>query len=165
MFGSAGAYYVLLAILLFFVASVVYADLRSRRGWGLTLMALALFCYGVFMAYLLAWLRQNPTAGDLAGAFVLAVYFGIYLALTLIVWIGALVEAGVARHWGWFVGLFAATLVPAMFVLALVTLKLGAPVLSAIGSTLYFGLILAPPLIMLAYGIARIARPVPLQMV
>ena len=52
-------------------------------------------------------------------------------------------------------------LVPTLLTLATVTLRLGGPGFSFIS----FVLFLAPDLAMLAYGIARIVRPVPLLVV
>lgn len=106
-------------------------------------------------------MQRHPGTDDLAGALIFAVYFGIYLALTLSFWIGALVEAGVSRHWRWFIGLFAAALIPGLVILAQVTLRLGLPGFNVIG----LGLTFAPVLTMLAYGVARIVLLVPLRSV
>lgn len=153
----------LVLLLLFVVAGVVYVDLRSRRGWGLALLALALCCYGVWLANVAINMQGDPGTDDLAGAVIMAAYLAIYLAFTLIVWIGALVEAGVSRLWWWLGGLVAAAFVPALFILATVTLtlRLGEPGFNDVG----MGLFLVPPVTMLAYGMARIVRPVPARAV
>lgn len=160
MYSIVGSYAMLFVILLLFIAGVVYMDLRSRRGWGLTLLALALSCYGVWLASIFTASQPSPSARDnLAAGLILVVYVAIYLTLATALWVGALVEAGAARHWRWFFGLIAATLLT----LATVTLgpRLGAPGFTLIG----FAPFLVPAITMLAYGIARIVRPFPLPAV
>lgn len=155
----------LFVIALLFLASVVYVDLRSRRGWGLALVSLALASYSVWLVYAVIeiFILSPSGADNLAAAYVIAVYFGIYLALTPVVWLVALVEAGISRQWRWFVGLIMAALIPGLLILAIVKLKFGVgiPGLNFFG----FGLGLIPAFIILAYAIARIVRPVPLRAV
>ncbi len=162
MYNPTGAYPMLAIILLLFLAGVAYVDLRSRRGWGLALVALALASYGIWLANFLLAVQQAPSTGDdLAGAIIFAIYLAIYLAFALVLWIVALVEAGASRQWRWFVGLLVAALVPGLLILAIVKLRFVIPGLNVIG----IGLGLIPVFIILAYGVVRSVRPVTLRAV
>lgn len=155
----------LLVVTLLFLFGVIYMDISSRRGWGLALLALALAGFGGYMTNFFVAMGRSPKGVDLAGGLIFSIYAAIFLALALMLLLVALVEAGSARHWWWLVGLLASALIPALVVLATVGLRLGAYVRGDFAFMEFLSVAFVPALTMLAYGIARIVRPVPLRAV
>jgi hypothetical protein len=152
-------YYVaLLGIPLLLVGGAVRVDRRTRRGFGLALLALVLIGLAVWatVAFEQA-LQRAPSSEEFGIGIVLVVYvlIGGYFALLLC--IGALVEAGSARQWWWLVGLVVAVLLSGLIVLgATPLLNLRALGLGFIeGDTGFALIILVPTMTVLAHGIAR----------
>jgi hypothetical protein len=161
-------YYVaLLGIPLLLVGGAVSLDRRSRRGFGLALLALVLIGLTVWagVAFEQA-LRRAPSSESFGIAIVLVAYFLIGGYLALLLWIGALVEAGSARQRWWLVGLVVAVLVPGLLVLADNLLDLGARGFGFIGGITLVLVLVLPTMTVLAYGIARsiwLPRQAPLR--
>jgi hypothetical protein len=88
---------------LLLIVGAVFVDIRTRRGYGLTLLALAMMGLAIWGEISLIQIEQG--LGNLASL----IWFGIITTagwgLSLILLIGALVEAGTARHGGWGMGL------------------------------------------------------------
>ena len=77
------ASYIVLPLLL--VVGAVWLDLRTRRGYGLALLVVALLAVGIWGAISFEQaLRQAPSSEEFGIGFVLAVYLLIGLAFALL---------------------------------------------------------------------------------
>lgn len=142
------------------VIAAVQADTRSRRGYGIALLAPAPVVSTItFEIYLGA---QPPNHGPGLGlAGLIVIYFVCVYYYGLVLSIGALLEAGRARQWRWVAGLVAAAVAP--FPLALAEVSISSltrrpPLLREYGE--FWLNFLLPALVALFYGIYRTARPV-----
>jgi hypothetical protein len=145
---------------LLLVGGAVGVDRRSRRGFGLALLALVLIGLAVWAAVAFEQaLQRAPPSESFGIGIVLVVYFLIGGYFALVLWIGALVEAGSARHRGWFVALVVAVLVPGLLVVADNVLNLGARGFGIIGGISMALVLFLPTMTVLAYGIARSIWP------
>jgi hypothetical protein len=141
------------------VVAAVRADTRSRRGYGIALLAPAPVVSTIaFEIYLRA---QPPNHGPgLGPAQLVVIYFVCACYYTLVLSIGALVEAGRARQWSWVAGLIAAAVAPTLLLWAEVALAASTrrpPLLPGFGDL--WLIVLPPALVALLYGIYRTARP------
>jgi hypothetical protein len=140
---------------LLLIVGAVVVDIRTRRGYGLTLLALAMIGLATWGASALLHLEQGT--GNLASLF----WFGLIATagwgLSLILVTCALVEAGTARHGRWGMGLVV-TLVGAI-VLAILGPGLSHSLYEQLPGWADTLVALTPvvpiTLIVLAYGISR----------
>ena len=157
---------VVIGLPLLVVGFAVWTDLRTRRGYGLGLLALVL-------AGLIVWvivtsvptldlLETNSAFSSREGfsaGFVFAIYFGIAGYLALILWIGALIEASVARQWWWLAGLVTAALLQVSMLLIDFLLFRATHLLGLIRGIRLALDLLPATVAVLTYSILRIMRP------
>lgn len=141
------------------VIGAVSLDWRTRRGYGIALLAAALLGLTIWLdvAFEQALERAGSEEMGVGIAMVIFIFIGYYCMLVLLV--GALVEAGMAQQWGWVVGLLVAALVPGVNMLENNTLHLSAQKTPISGSVELLSLILLPAFAVLAFGSFRIVRP------
>lgn len=154
-------YVMLLALAtLLLVGGAVWLDLRTRRGYGLALLAVALLALGVWAAIAFERaLQQAPSSESFGVGIVLAVYLLIGLAFALLLWIGALVEASVARQGWWIVALVASAVLPGLLIVFDIALNLGAHGYHYFGGLTEALLLILPTATILAFSVRRIVRP------
>ncbi|HLJ80737.1 MAG TPA: hypothetical protein VKT52_04555 [Ktedonobacterales bacterium] len=147
------------------VALAVWLDKRSRRGYGLGLLAAVALVLDIWGIIAFSQASQQVSAShtdNLDFALVEAVYMLIGLYFTLALVLGGIAETLIARHWRWFATIVTVSLVLALIVLApgtaLVPDVLGALGLSRGGEAVV--LLLVPVLVIFAYALTRIFRPV-----
>ncbi|HEU5343790.1 MAG TPA: hypothetical protein VFU60_05565 [Ktedonobacterales bacterium] len=150
--------YIVLPLLL--VVGAVWLDLRTRRGYGLALLVVALLAAGIWGAISFEQaLRQAPSSEEFGIGFVLAVYLLIGLAFALLLWIGALVEASAARQGWWIAGLVASAVLPGLLIVLDIALNLGARGYGYFGGVTEALLLFLPTVTVLAFSVRRIVRP------
>ncbi len=93
------------------VALVV--DLRTKRGYGLAVLATLLLALFIWMSIVFYQADQHIQADQyiarkhiesLASGFVVAFYLFTFVYFALPLWLGGLIVAGVARQWRWVAG-------------------------------------------------------------
>lgn len=153
-------YFLLLGIPLLLVIGAVALDWRTRRGYGLALLAGVLLGLTIWLSMAFEQTMQRAPSSEQFGVIVVVgVYslIGCYCALVL--WVGALVEAGRARQWCWIAGLLVAVLVPGLNFWENTRLHLSAQQTPISGWADFLLIILLPTLVVLIYGLFRIVRP------
>ncbi len=144
------------------VTLAVVVDLRSRRGFGLALAALAMLGYCLW--------RIVPTEQALLQApaskptlFQIALFFDFLICgyFTLLVWIGTVVEVSMARQMRWLAALIAEVVLAVLVVPAALLLHLEAPLFTFLGGAEALLVLLLPMVTALAYGVVRSATPTP----
>lgn len=144
------------------VTLAVFVDLRSRRGFGLVLVALAMLGYCLW--------RIVPTEQALLQApaskptlFQIALFFDFLICgyLTLLVWIGTVVEVSMARQMRWLAALIAEVVLAVLVVPAALLLHLEAPLFTFLGGAEALLVLLLPMVTALAYGVVRSATLAP----
>lgn len=157
--------------LLFFAAIVVppllvvlavFVDLRSRRGFGLVLLVLAMMgvCLWRIVPTELGLLQAPASKPTL---FQIALFFDFLICgyLTILVWIGTVVEVSMARQMRWLAVLVAEVVLAVLIVVAVLLLQLETPLFMFLGGAAASFLFLLPMVTALAYGIVRSAKPTP----
>ena len=140
----------------------VFVDLRSRRGFGLVLVALAMLGYCLWrIVPTEQGLLQAPASGQ--SFFQIALFFDFLICgyLTLLVWIGTVVEVSMARQMRWLAALIAEVVLAVLVVPAALLLHLGAPLFTFLGGAEALLVLLLPMVTALAYGVVRSATPMP----
>ncbi|HEY1387336.1 MAG TPA: hypothetical protein VGF38_02230 [Ktedonobacterales bacterium] len=147
------------------VALAVGLDRRMRRGYGLGLLAamtLALDSWGAVAVAQATQRTETLHTDNLAFAFGVAIILLIGLYLTLVLALGGVAEAVIARHLRWLVLLVAVDVVTAVVILTPAT-GLGPDILGAFGLSRgaeFLLLLVLPVLVILAYAITRMLRSV-----
>lgn len=149
--------FIVLPLLL--VLGGVWVDLRTRRGYGLTLLATALIALDLwgFISFELA-VRQAPDNESFGAGFVMVVFLLIGWDFELILWIGALVESSVARQGWWIAGLVGSAVLPGL--LTLVDILLGGVSGFGFRGVELALLFILPTAAVLTFSVWRIIRPV-----
>jgi len=142
-----------------FVASAVVLDWRTRRGYGIALLAVVLLGLTIWLDVAFDQALDRATGDTFAYAVVMAIYLFIGYQCTLVLFVGALVEAGMARQWRWIVGLLVAGLAPGLNTLENNTLHLSEQKTPLSGGAELLSLMLLPAFAVLVYGLFRIVRP------
>ncbi len=153
------SYLLLLGTPLLLVAGAVVLDWRTRRGYGIALLAVVLLGLTIWLSVAFDQALDHATGDTLSYAVVMAIYLFIAYYCTLVLFVGALVEAGMARQWRWIVGLLVAGLAPGLNTLENNTLHLSAQKTPLSGAAEFLSLILLPSFAVLGYGLFRIVRP------
>lgn len=152
-------YVVLLGIPLLVVGVAVWVDLRSRRGYGLAILAAIVIGLSVWAAVAIEQAASKAQSSESLGiGVVAAAYFLIGCYLALLLWIGALIEAGAARQGWWLVGLVVAAVLPGLIILADNLLNLGARGFG-FGDIELALIVFLPTVTVLAHGIRRVIWP------
>jgi len=144
---------------LLFVVSAVVVDIRTRRGYGLTLLALVMIGLAIRGEIALIQIELGP--GSLASL----VWYGLIATsgwgLTPILLACALVEAGTARHGQWGMGLVVTLVVDIVLtILGLGFSQYWNELLPRWADALLALIPVVPiTLAALAYGVFRIVRP------
>lgn len=139
------------------VVLAVFVDLRSRRGFGLALLALATVGYSLWhVAPAEQALLQAPASEHNLLA------IGLFLDLlscgylTLLLWIGTVVEVSLDRQRKWLIALVVEAALAGVVVPAALLLNLGVAKAALVPLVL-----LVPMVTALAYGVVRSAKPTP----
>ena len=144
------------------VALAVFVDLRSRRGFGLALLAPVMVGYCLWRIIPIEQGLLKPAESGrplyLIGLLLNFLECGY---LTLLLWIGAVVEVSMPRQTRWLVALVAEVVLVVLAVLAVALLQLETPLFTFMGGAVATLLLLLPMVTALAYGVVRIARPTP----
>ena len=106
-------------------------------------------------------LLQAPASGQ--SFFQIALFFDFLICgyLTLLVWIGTVVEVSMARQMRWLAALIAEVVLAVLVVPAALLLHLGAPLFTFLGGAEALLVLLLPMVTALAYGVVRSATPMP----
>jgi hypothetical protein len=138
----------------------VFVDLRSRRGFGLLSVVLAMMGICLWRIVPSEQGLLHSSASEQA-LFQIALFFDFLICgyLTLLVWIGTVVEASMARQMRWLVALVAEVVLAVLIVPTALLLHLGAPLFTFLGGVEASLLLLVPMVTALAYGVVRSARP------
>jgi hypothetical protein len=144
------------------VTLAVFVDLRSRRGFGLVLVALAMLGYCLWRIVPTEQALQQAPAGK-PTLFQIALFFDFLICgyLTLLVWIGTVVEVSMARQMRWLAALVAEVVLAVVVVPAALLLRLEAPLFTFLGGAEALLVLFAPMVTAFAYGVVRSARPTP----
>lgn len=136
------------------VVLAVFVDLRSRRGFGLSLLALATVGYSLWRVVTAEQVLLQAAASEhtLLG---IGLFFDLLSCgyLTLLVWIGTAVEVSMARQMKWLIALVVEAVLAVVVVLAALLLNLGGAEAALV--------LLVPMVTALAYGVVRSAKPTP----
>lgn len=146
------------------VALAVWLDRRSRRGYGLGLLAALMLIFDIYVIIIDAQVTQQIRAShtdNLDIGLVVAVYslIGLYCALVLL--LGGITETIIARQWRWLAIILLMSLVPAVIILV-PAMALAPDVLGALGLSRdveFAALLVLPVLITLTYASTRIFQP------
>jgi hypothetical protein len=144
------------------VTLAVFVDLRSGRGFGLVLLVLAMMavCLWRIVPTELGLLHAPASKPTL---FQIALFFAFLLCgyLTLLVWIGTVVEVSMARQMRWLIALVVEAVLAVAVVLAVLLLQLETPLFTFLGGAEASLVLLLPMVTALAYGVVRSAKPTP----
>jgi hypothetical protein len=142
------------------VTLAVFVDLRSRRGFGLVFLVLAMMgvCLWRIVPTELGFLQAPASKPAL---FQIALFFDFLICgyLTVLVWIGTVVEVSMARQMKWLAALVAEVVLAVLVVAAVLLLQLETPLFTFLGGAEVSFLFLLPMVTALTYGVVRSARP------
>ena len=143
-------------------ALLVVVDMRTGRGYALgavSLLHLATTIVVVGVVSIAAVEQPKPlTRQNGSVAIWLVFYFVPSVYIILITMIGAVIVAGVARHWLWIVGVVVAGVIP-FLVAALPYSIWDLNTEFIVRQAGFLGVLLAPEATVLAYSITRLVRP------
>lgn len=149
--------YLYVVVPLGIIVGAAWFDLRTRRGFGLGLLALVAIALSIFLAWQFTLAFQATVGTDDLGVGLVEVVFWLAVAVwALALVIAALVVAYRARQRGVIPVLIAITLVSAVAGYFAPTLLVGT---GTARLDILWGILVPPLLAVLAYSFTRIARP------
>jgi hypothetical protein len=160
LLNSALVYFAELLVPPLLVVLAVVVDLRSRRGFGLALLAPMMVGYCLWRIIPIEQgLLQPAESGRPLYLIGLLLSFLQCGYLTLLLWIGTVVEVSMPRQTRWLVVMVAEAVLVVLAVVAVALLQLETPLFTFMGGAAATFLLLLPMVTALAYGVVRIARP------
>lgn len=146
-----------------FAALIAVVDVRTRRGYALTIVSSLLLASTIVVVgsvIIAAQTQPQPTNNHLGGPnSLLFFYYTAAIYASALVLFAAAIEAGIAHHWLWIVGVFISALVP---VLLVVPPHPGLDMNTEywVQQVGFLGVLVAPEATVLAYSIIRLVHPI-----